>query len=143
MKNKRWRLFADYQVQGGLCVRLAIYWLICQLAMMMTMFAMDWLAPESQMGARGLIFPGFVVSSICLPLAMFDLIAFSNRFAGPVMNFRRHFGKLVNREALEEIKFRPGDYYYDLMENFNDLAKQIADVKPAKSEANQDEMVEA
>ena len=118
-KNKRWRLFADPKVQGGLCIRVTIYWIVCQVVFAGTICGFDWLTQGSEKEGIHFLFQGFVVSSMFLPLVLFDLLTFSNRFAGPVWNFRNKMQKLADGEQVADVKFRPGDFYEDLMNNFN------------------------
>jgi hypothetical protein len=127
-RNKRWRLFADFQIQGLLCARIVGYWIACQLAMIVTMYAIlsmtEGSAPESRAIWR-LVLPGWIVSSLLLPIMLFDMVAFSNRFAGPIFNFRRRFKQLVANEPTPAIRFRPNDFFLDLSDNFNTLRERL------------------
>jgi len=71
------------------------------------------------------IVPALVVSSLVLPIALLDILMFSNKFAGPILNFRRRFKELVDNGTCEDVRFRPGDYYRDLSDNFNKLRTKI------------------
>lgn len=134
--NKRWRLFADPKVQGGLCIRVIIYWAICQCIFMSTISGFDWLTQGSNESGSHFLFQGVIVSSLFLPLVLFDLMTFSNRFAGPVWNFRNKMQKLADGEQVENVKFRPGDFYSDLMNNFNEVNQSRFGAQAA--EAGQD-----
>ena len=124
-KHKRWRLFADARVQGQLCFRVVIYWLVCQFTTVGAMIAFASLGKQvSPNMIWSFVGPAFFASLMILPFALLDAIGFSNRFAGPILNFRRRFADLVNGKPTSEINFRPGDYYEDLAENYNLLRKQ-------------------
>ena len=85
--------------------------------------------PQSSGTLSQYITPALFVSSLALPLALFDLILFSNRFAGPMLNFRRKFNELVEHETAETMHLRHGDFYPDLAENFNKLRDKIQSEK--------------
>jgi signal transduction histidine kinase len=68
-----------------------------------------------------IIGPAVVVSLLVLPIAMFDMLVYSNKFAGPLLRFRRNFGELARGEEVRQIHFRPGDLLNDLSENYNTL----------------------
>lgn len=110
-------------------MRLVVYWFTCQLVFMGTVCAFDGLSQESNPDGGHFLYQGFVVSLLFLPLVIFDLIKFSNRFAGPVLNLRNKMNKLADGEEVEDIRFRPGDFYPDLMNNFNTLKKKQARVQ--------------
>ena len=116
--HKRWRLFADPKIQGGLCLRMVVYWVICQISVIGTICGFDWLAGPSAEGEVALM-PAFVISGLILAFVMLDLVVFSNRFAGPMLNLRRKMKMLADNDPVEEISLRPGDFYVDLAENFN------------------------
>jgi hypothetical protein len=122
-RDRRWRFWADKTIQGRLAIRLAFYWFACQFAMVATIVGMSILMQGSTSTGVGsiwsLIVPAVIVSIMVMPFAMYDLIAFSNRFTGPIMRFRRQFARLAESGTTDEIHFRPADFYHDLSENFN------------------------
>jgi len=127
-KHKRLRVLADFRLQGNLCLRIMIYWIVCQLSMIGTILAFSFLGgPASEVAApiSRFIVPPLVISSLVLPIALLDMLMFSNRFAGPLLNFRRKLGELVENGACEDVRFRGGDYYRDLGDNFNKLREKI------------------
>ena len=126
-KHVRWRLFADARVQGQLCFRVVIYWLVCQFTMVGAMIAFASLGGTEQVSPDviwSFVGPAFFASLMILPFALLDAVGFSNRFSGPIHNFRQRFADLVSGKPSRELNFRPGDYYEDLAENFNLLRKQ-------------------
>lgn len=126
-KHKRWRLFADPQIQGQMCFRVVIYWLVCQVSIIGALVAFASLGGKDKVSPDALwavAWPALLASFMILPFALLDAVGFSNRIAGPLLNFRRRFSQLVNGKPTEEMYFRPGDYYEDLCENFNQLRAQ-------------------
>lgn len=127
-KNRRWRLFADAKIQGIVCLRIVVYWLACQIAVFATIAALASLngaAPDADASVVRFFVPALFVSMCILPLALFDALAFTNRFTGPLLNFRQKFHKLAAAEDVDPLKFRQGDYFPDLEDNFNRLRNVI------------------
>lgn len=142
-KNKRRRLLADTRIQGMLCLRIAIYWIACQAFTFGTIAAFTFLAgPGAENSSiTQYIVPAFCVSMLVLPLILLDVMVFSNRFVGPVWNFRKHLNALVNEGSCDEVRFRGGDYYRDLNDNFNKLVGALKQTdsnesKPAANDSN-------
>ena len=139
-QNRRYRLIADVKLQGLLIVRVIAYWFTCQLMMVGTMLGFAFLQGPSEgisAAVKTLMVPAIFVSAMVLPIAIFDMLVFSNRFAGPMLNFRRKFRELAQEGTTGHVHFRAGDYYPDLRENFNQLLDQLN--KPAENQpAEQD-----
>lgn len=127
-RDKRRRLFSDFRVQGELIVRIAAYWVVCQLAVVGTFVGATILnsaVPGDEVSVWSLIIPAVVVSSLVLPLVLFDAITFSNRFAGPLLRFRRNLAEFAETGTAENMEFRPGDFYMDLTDSFNKLVSLV------------------
>lgn len=137
-QNKRWRVFADTRIQGLLCLRLALYWFVCQSSIVFTILAMSSFFEGTQDGSSAVslhfIVPALTVSTLMFPVFLFDILVFSNRFAGPMVNFRRKMKQLVENETCEKIAFRKGDYYMDLAEHFNQVQELIKPQSPTPAE---------
>lgn len=143
-RNKRWRLLADVRVQGAFCVRIVIYWLACQFAMVATMLGIANLeapGPGASSSVIHLITPALSVSFLLLPLALLDALVFTNHLAGPLLNFRRALGQLATTESAEQIHFREGDFYPDLAENFNRVRAKILQAQDQEDHAHEQEGV--
>ena len=134
-QNKRWRLIADVRIQGLLCIRLAIYWMVCQAAMAGTISAMSILTTGAANGSSGghFIYPALIVSSLVFPILLLDMLVFSNRFAGPMVNYRRKMKQLVENSTSEKIQFRQGDYFMELGDNYNEICERIEAQRPESS----------
>ena len=128
-RNRRWRLLADLQLQSQMLLRIAVYWIACQTIMTITIVGFYFLQEGGNASASvsigSLLIPSLTVSVLFLPLVLFDFLAFSNRFAGPLFNFRQKFKQLAETGQVSELFFRKGDYLLDLQENFNLLRKQL------------------
>jgi hypothetical protein len=132
---KRWRLIADPRIQGTLCLRVAVYWVLCQLTVFGTMFGFAFLEGSGSEGFQHLVIPAMIASGVVLPAVIVDMISFSNRFAGPLRNFRRRFDDFATTGEFEEIRFRKGDFFPDLQENFNRIASQQIRVESATTQS--------
>ena len=126
-RNKRWRLFADLPIQGGLLIRVVGYWVMFQIAHVATIALFDFLSSgKSQtQGIGSFLAPAMIVSLLFVPIAMVEITAFSNRFVGPMVGLRRKMKALANGEEVNELHFRAGDFYQDLPPAFNDLLRRL------------------
>ncbi len=117
--KKRRRLIADWNLQGGFCLRLMIYWFVCQTAMAGTIAGIFYFEAGGVTSAGQFLLPGFMVSLAFLPLAMLDQLILTNRILGPLHRFRQHLLKIADGESIPDLHFRPGDHLQDLSKNIN------------------------
>ncbi len=118
-KNRRWRLFADARLQGEFLVRLTVYWIILLISIIGTIALFSFIS-NGEASATNMILPIVIVSGLVLPLVMFDAVAFSNRFAGPIVRLTREIREIANGKRDGQLVFRPGDFYTELEKAFND-----------------------
>lgn len=120
-KEKRWRLLADTRVQGQFCLRVVVYWMICQFSLLATMAMFAFLSGESGNTLYKLVLPGVVVSLMFLPIAMLDMLKLSNRLVGPMINLRRHLSRLQEPATAPKFVLRDGDFYSEISDLVADL----------------------
>src|SRR5688500_16507347 len=114
---KRRRLFVDRRVQGALVLRSLAYWICCLVTLMVMMLCwrmvtMPVVEPEMQIGSLwGEFAPVAVASLFMLPVIVLDTVRLSNRFAGPMLRFRRTLRELADGETIDPLKFRDADYW--------------------------------
>ncbi len=123
--HRRKRVFADWKIQGGLCLRVTFYWLTCQAMLVLTAFALDVLGGGTGVSLWSYLLPACVASLLVLPIALLDLLIFSNRFAGPWYRFRKQFDRMADGQAVERLQFRSGDWSQDLSANFNCIRERL------------------
>jgi signal transduction histidine kinase len=134
MSNKkalRKRFFVDPKVQGGLALRIALYWLVCLLTI--TLMLLCWriiTGPVRPFYTHldDLWFfngPAIVASLLLLPLVVVDIVRWSNRFAGPMLRLRRSMRALARGESVKPIEFRGNDFWQDFAGEFNALLKRV------------------
>lgn len=127
--KRRSKSFIDRAVQGALLVRAARYWLL-SLTMVAGLTAAGWLfvwpGIPSVVGDWDAVAPlaevllvGLAVTVGLLPVILYDLSKFSNRFAGPVYRMQRCLNDLADGKPVRPVKFRDDDYWHDLAEAFN------------------------
>jgi hypothetical protein len=147
MKFKRKKLFVDKAVQGGIALRLTSYWLCASivsgaLLTVLQCFS-DPLTPFHVHLARAnqLLVPVGACYLMLLPMVIFDMMKLTNRFAGPVLRLRRCLQELSRGEFQGELRFRDGDYWQELADDFNRVAHvmrqqqaELRDEKPVATE---------
>jgi signal transduction histidine kinase len=74
-----------------------------------------------------------VLSLALLPVFLYDTIKMSHRFAGPIYRFRKSLKTLAGGQSVEEISFRGNDFWADLSNDFNQVAKKLNQQKSEKS----------
>lgn len=128
--KRRWRLLADSGLQTRMGLRLAFYWVACQVSLVLTIYAIAMLqGPLVPYAAlHSLVIPALAISTLVLPLILWDALLFSNRFAGPLQQLRAKLTRWAREGEAEPVQFRPGDFYPDLQEAFNQLqAERMAE----------------
>ena len=128
---RRRRVFVDRQLQGGLCIRVALYWFCCLMSVGLTLGA--WSALENgplaidkwsetlwnQFG------PVLVVSTIILPFALLDCLIMSNKYAGPLYRIRLALKQLATDEPMRPLKLRKGDLLVDIADDINLVSARL------------------
>ncbi len=143
---KRKRLLVDPKVQGLLVLRVVFYWLACIATM--EFLRLTWLiatGPEQPSffayfatydwhaaGGRTLL-----ASILLVPIA-WDMLSFSNRFAGPVFRMRRILREVARGGAIEHVQLRSGDYWHGLADDLNAALAQLASQPAVPMEADAD-----
>lgn len=129
--TKRSSAYVDSTVQGALLRRIFVHW-CCFFAVMATaaISLQTLLGDPAQSFAdrlwneiRGFSLIGTVMLAL-LPAFMLDTIRFSNRFVGPVTRLRRCLRQLKEGNVAP-IKFRDNDFWLEMGNEFNAIAKLI------------------
>lgn len=69
--------------------------------------------------------PIAAASLALLPLLIFEMISQNKQFTGPIRRVRGEIQKLKDGQAIRELRLREGDYWNELVNDFNELADQI------------------
>ena len=139
MSNKRGKVYIDRLVQGALARRIVVHWCVFFALSMISLTALELFLGDPELSLTGHLsalwgkYAFFVILMISiLPTFVYDSMKLSNRFAGPVMRLRESIRKLAHGESVEELKFRDNDFWRELSEDFNTVAKRVHGIE-AKS----------
>ena len=130
-KAMRRRFFVDPKVQGGLVLRVAMYWLVCLITI--TLMLLCWRIVTGPVRPFFVHLdelwyfhgPAVIASLVLLPMVLVDIVRWSNRFAGPMLRLRRSMRALARGERIEPIEFRGGDFWQEFASEFNALVKRV------------------
>ncbi len=139
----RRQLFVDRQVQGALLVRIAAYWCFSVLAVCLITLCVQAITYPNRPFLEYFAFSEFFVqygpliltSAILVPLIMFDVVAVSNRFVGPLLRMRRSMRNLAAGEPVEPIHFREKDYWQEVAQEFNLVVARVQELERELAEA--------
>ncbi|HUG69576.1 MAG TPA: hypothetical protein VMM76_17625, partial [Pirellulaceae bacterium] len=79
--------------------------------------------------------PYMVASAVLLPIVMFSSIRISSRFAGPMVRVRRTLKELARGDTTPMRSFRKNDFWSDTVDDINEIAALLRQVRPATSVA--------
>lgn len=150
MANSRNTLFIDRKVQGALARRIAVHWCTFLLLASMCLFAQEYFLGEPNTSvAEKLVavaseYAFFFLLLICMvPAFLYDTLKLSNRFVGPILRLKNSLRSVADGNPVSPIRFRGGDFWHELADDFNRLnsklggAIQNPSVANAKSEEGQ------
>ncbi|MEM8866053.1 MAG: hypothetical protein AAGF31_10970 [Planctomycetota bacterium] len=127
----RTRLLVDTNLQGALLCRVMLYWCVC-VGMMVMLAGLQAAWSNSDAGwpvvlnrAMLAFGPSLIAATVLLPVLLFDSLRFSIRFAGPMKRLRNEARRLADGQDVAPIKFRDGDYWGDLADEFNRLSEEL------------------
>ena len=135
-KKSRRKLFVDRMVQGAIIRRLMFHWVVVLVVLtvflvVMQTFTGDPFKPLSQHVSQIWQKYGLLLTSLAclLPVFAYDSVELSHRFAGPMVNMRRALRKAADGENVDPVKFRKGDYWQPLADDFNRIAAELKERK--------------
>lgn len=134
-KHLRKHLFVDRRVQGAIALRAARYWVL-SLAVVGMLTATGWVyyspglaaiadSPEKLKSLLVGLVAALLVSGLLLPVVLYDLVRFTNRFAGPMVRLREAMQRAAAGESVEPIRFRDGDYWQEFADAFNAMQSRL------------------
>ncbi len=147
--NNRKRKFVDPEVQGALTRRLLLHWFAFAGVAALITLGMQWMSDpfvpfrEVLVGAWWTYSPVFLVLGCMLPLFVVDSIKLSNRFAGPLVRFRKAISDLADGQTPESIEFRNSDFWREMAGDLNRVAARLEAVERDGVERKSATLVEA
>ncbi|MEW4455911.1 hypothetical protein AB1L30_24800 [Bremerella sp. JC817] len=139
-RDRRRQFWVDPEVQGGLAMRVAMYWMICLLsvgAVMIIGAALGDLNSPVTAASSALwnyFIPSAVVSLFVLPIMILDSIRHSNRFVGAIARFKKAMTRLADGETASPLILREGDAWKCLAEQYNRIALRLEELESAQNE---------
>ena len=69
--------------------------------------------------------PVFVSVAVLVPLFVYDMLRFSNRFMGPLYRLHRSLEALGRGEEVRPIRFREDDLLHEMADAFNQVLRRV------------------
>lgn len=149
MRNTRRRYYVDRKVQYDLIKRFILHWLLfVGLSCLALTFWKSLIRPDfdrslsqhlADLSTNLLV---LVVTFVTLlPYFVFDALRLTNRFAGPMVRLHRTIRAAANGEQVEPIRFRDGDYWQDIAEDFSAMVSYYQN--KVKEESAEEELVKS
>ena len=143
MSEGRGRIYVDKKVQGALARRIVAHWCIFFVVCMLCLFAMEYFVGDPALGVGGHLaavwqkYAFLVLGMLAIvPSFVYDSLKLSNKFAGPMVRLRHGIQKIARGEEVGTLKFRKGDFWGDVADEFNEMRASIeADKARAVTEA--------
>jgi hypothetical protein len=82
-----------------------------------------------------MFWPVLFASILVLPLLVADVLRVSHRFAGPMYRLRNALRDLADGKTIEPVKFREGDYWTNMADEFNRVLTRVRDLEAARPSA--------
>jgi hypothetical protein len=131
MKNRRSRQVVFRQVQYKLALRLVLHWTMfvvafAALSQLWRLLQSGGSLPLSESLARLALDAAMLgVLLVCLlPYFVYDSLKLSNRFAGPMLRLHRAIRALSQGETVAPVRFRQGDFWPEVAEDFNGMVNR-------------------
>jgi hypothetical protein len=140
--HRRRKLFVDSEVQGKLVLRVVVYWLACLATLEFARLTWQIASGPTQPGFSA-YFVGYdwltaggrvLLASVLLLPIVWDVLNFSNRFAGPVFRMRRVLRQVAQGGKAEQIRLRSGDYWSGMADDLNAALARL-ETAPASTSA--------
>ena len=140
-KALRKKLYVNREVQRTLILRSIMHWYFYMCAILLTVVIFTVIRDPSELALK-LVFksfiyfsPAIIASVILLPLFVWDILKASNKVAGPIHRLRNEMAILVSGHDVKELRFRDGDHWSELADEFNLLAKELMAERKARVQA--------
>jgi hypothetical protein len=149
-KHTRKRLLVDVNVQRSLILRVLLYWVMWSLTVVLVLFSWrlgDRLFAMSSGDSSSVwryFRPPLIASIVILPVIIYDILQFSNRFCGPLFRIRRSLQALNRGERVAPIQLRKNDFWKDFAQEINTVLTRVQrEPSPPEPETAESEAVGA
>ncbi|MEZ6040994.1 MAG: hypothetical protein R3C20_10840 [Planctomycetaceae bacterium] len=138
-RSKRTTRYISSAIQGKLMVRLSIYWIVYNSALLVVMAGQQLvrLAPDLVTGQSNFDLgrfsheffsssrPLLISMSVFCPLIIWDMLRYSHRIAGPIYHFRRVIETYNDGGELRKVTLRGDDLLQEFQVTFNRLVDRV------------------
>jgi signal transduction histidine kinase len=148
-KALRKQLYVNQPFQRSVISRTIMQWYFYLSAILLVVsLGSAWVNPEVfalKHLFRNFIYflPGVIASVLLLPLFIYDMLKETNKIAGPIFRLRCEMQKLKDGQQLNDLRFRDGDSWEELADDFNSLVAQIQNERRVYDENDQKQKVYA
>ncbi|MCR9295417.1 MAG: hypothetical protein NXI32_22085 [bacterium] len=132
MSHSRKRVLVDQSVQGALAKRICFHWVVFFLLSLLCLFSLEYFLGDPTLTLGGHLsvlwnkYGFFLLLMVAIiPSFVYDTLKLSNRFAGPMIRIKQSIRKLADGEAVSELKFRDGDFWCDVSDDFNRMVQRV------------------
>ena len=139
--SKRTQILVDPTVQWAIARRILTHWCLLLVCLISTsvMFRLlisvgDQSFYESMKAAIVAQAPLLLVMFILMPIFLRDTLQLSNRFAGPMYRLRTALGEVAGGGQGGKIKFRDGDFWLEVADDYNLVHEQLQILKSRNAE---------
>ena len=139
----RSQLLIDHQIQWPVLQRTAFYVSACALYFMVVLYFSESTQINDESISRTLLrcadvlacwAPGLVLLA---PIIAYDILIFTNRFAGPMFRLRREMQALIDGECEQPIKLRDDDFWIEFASLFNEIRSELTTLRELNSSSPQ------
>ncbi len=139
----RQQLLVDQNVQGSLLQRTALYCAASVTYFFVILIFREWISSPagsfydavfSSLGESTYWVPGFI---LLIPIVAYDLLKLTNRFAGPFFRLRREMQRLARDESEMSLRFREGDFWVEIADDFNSVREELIRLRKFHAEHSQ------
>jgi len=124
--SQRTRFLVDPDVQWAIIRRMLTHWSLALLALLSLGVVVNLIyAPgdrslhEACAASFSAQIPLLCILFMLMPVYVWDVVRLSHRFAGPMFRLRGVFRDLANGGRAPRLRFRPGDFWHQIAEDFN------------------------
>jgi len=130
MSEDRKKIWVD-GFQTKLFIRIGVYWLIYQVALLNFLFV--WRLLKEGAGdpldqyVRFIqeFFPALICFAIVVPILAWDAVRFAHRLIGPIWRFRKTMQDVSTGQPVRPIKLRQGDFLLEMKDDFNVMLEAL------------------
>jgi hypothetical protein len=147
--RRKW-FFVDAWIQRAMLVRVVVYWCASLLLVSNLVLCWDIWNGRDRSFVDQLNFsalwtehaPVAVALLFVLPLALLDTLLITSRFAGPIYRLRSSMRALAAGEQVSPLRFRNDDFWQEVAEEFNAVAKHQEQLKKQSASASEPVLVQ-